>query len=122
MRGFKATMGQPDISRGARIVLKDYVKGKLLFVQPPPTAVDRIAARKLQLESLSRDGWDRDGASAKGPAHKAKYVNPVDQDFFSESTPQLNARGVKARLTEGGSKKHFNKQRREKLRRLVPSS
>jgi hypothetical protein len=26
MRGFKATMGQPDISRGARIVLKDYVK------------------------------------------------------------------------------------------------
>lgn len=37
-RGF-ATSGQgnPDESRAARYVLKDYVKGKLLFCQPPPS-------------------------------------------------------------------------------------
>lgn len=37
-RGFSTTgQGQPDESRAARYVLKDYVKGKLLFCHPPPT-------------------------------------------------------------------------------------
>ncbi|KAF1986051.1 ribosome biogenesis GTPase-like protein Lsg1 [Aulographum hederae CBS 113979] len=36
-RGFATTgLGQPDESRAARYVLKDYVKGKLLFCHPPP--------------------------------------------------------------------------------------
>lgn len=36
-RGFTRTgQGQPDESRAARYVLKDYVNGKLLFVAPPP--------------------------------------------------------------------------------------
>ncbi|OCK89704.1 P-loop containing nucleoside triphosphate hydrolase protein [Cenococcum geophilum 1.58] len=37
-RGFHTTgQGQPDESRAARHVLKDYVKGKLLFCHPPPS-------------------------------------------------------------------------------------
>jgi len=37
-RGFTKTgQGQPDESRAARYVLKDYVSGKLLFCQPPPS-------------------------------------------------------------------------------------
>ncbi|KAI0531855.1 hypothetical protein GGR58DRAFT_209654 [Xylaria digitata] len=36
-RGFKTQgVGQPDESRAARVVLKDYVAGKLLYVEPPP--------------------------------------------------------------------------------------
>ncbi|KAI9715915.1 MAG: hypothetical protein M1828_000542 [Chrysothrix sp. TS-e1954] len=36
-RGFSTTgLGQPDESRAARYVLKDYVKGKLLFCHAPP--------------------------------------------------------------------------------------
>ncbi|KAI0997739.1 Large subunit GTPase 1 [Podosphaera aphanis] len=36
-RGFTRTgQGQPDESRAARYILKDYVNGKLLFCQPPP--------------------------------------------------------------------------------------
>ena len=36
-RGFATTgQGQPDESRAARYVLKDYVSGKLLFCHPPP--------------------------------------------------------------------------------------
>jgi large subunit GTPase 1 len=36
-RGFSTTgQGQPDESRAARYILKDYVKGKLLFCTPPP--------------------------------------------------------------------------------------
>ncbi|KAF2273187.1 P-loop containing nucleoside triphosphate hydrolase protein [Westerdykella ornata] len=37
-RGFSTQgLGQPDESRAARFILKDYVKGKLLFCHPPPT-------------------------------------------------------------------------------------
>ena len=34
---FTSGQGQPDESRAARFVLKDYVKGKLLFCHPPPS-------------------------------------------------------------------------------------
>ncbi len=43
-RGFTKTgQGQPDESRAARYILKDYVSGKLLFCQPPPSdpTIDR---------------------------------------------------------------------------------
>lgn len=40
-RGFTRTgQGQPDESRAARYILKDYVNGKLLFCQPPPADID----------------------------------------------------------------------------------
>jgi large subunit GTPase 1 len=40
-RGFTRTgQGQPDESRAARHILKDYVNGKLLFCQPPPGNID----------------------------------------------------------------------------------
>lgn len=42
-RGFTRTgQGQPDESRAARYILKDYVNGKLLFCQPPPGDIDPI--------------------------------------------------------------------------------
>ncbi|KAF4982906.1 hypothetical protein FZEAL_1561 [Fusarium zealandicum] len=40
-RGFQTQgLGQPDESRAARYILKDYVNGKLLFVSPPPGVED----------------------------------------------------------------------------------
>ncbi|EHL03563.1 putative Large subunit GTPase 1 [Glarea lozoyensis 74030] len=42
-RGFTRTgQGQPDESRAARFILKDYVNGKLLFCQPPPGEIDPL--------------------------------------------------------------------------------
>lgn len=35
-RGFMTANGQPDQSRSARYVLKDYVNGRLLFCHAPP--------------------------------------------------------------------------------------
>ncbi len=36
-RGYtKSSQGNPDEARAARIILKDYVNGKLLYVCPPP--------------------------------------------------------------------------------------
>lgn len=35
-RGFMTSRGQPDQSRSARLVLKDYVNGRLLYCHAPP--------------------------------------------------------------------------------------
>jgi large subunit GTPase 1 len=43
-RGFRTSFhGNPDESRAARVVLKDYVAGKLLFCHPPPSVQDEDA-------------------------------------------------------------------------------
>ncbi|KAL5342942.1 hypothetical protein BJX70DRAFT_355245 [Aspergillus crustosus] len=48
-RGFATTgQGQPDESRAARYILKDYVNGKLLFCHPPPATV--TAEHDLEVE------------------------------------------------------------------------
>lgn len=48
-RGFQTQgLGQPDESRAARYVLKDYVAGKLLFVSPPP-GIDNAKAFNTEL-------------------------------------------------------------------------
>ncbi|KAG6030958.1 hypothetical protein E4U41_007729 [Claviceps citrina] len=51
-RGFATQgLGQPDIARASRYILKDYVNGKLLFVHPPPGTDDaRAFNRELYSE------------------------------------------------------------------------
>ena len=54
-RGFTKTgQGQPDESRAARYVLKDYVSGKLLFCHPPPSD-SPIDAREFNRELYDVD-------------------------------------------------------------------
>jgi hypothetical protein len=53
MRGFRTSHGAPDESRAARIVLKNYVAGKLLYCFPPP---DR--------DEATFNGWDKIPARA----------------------------------------------------------
>ena len=54
-RGFAKTgQGQPDESRAARYILKDYVSGKLLFCHPPPSDPP-IDAREFNRELYDID-------------------------------------------------------------------
>ncbi|KAI9791954.1 MAG: hypothetical protein M1816_003223 [Peltula sp. TS41687] len=53
-RGFTKTgQGQPDESRAARYVLKDYVNGKLLFCHPPPSSNPPIDPHEFNRELYS---------------------------------------------------------------------
>ncbi|KAF2654733.1 P-loop containing nucleoside triphosphate hydrolase protein [Lophiostoma macrostomum CBS 122681] len=63
-RGFSTQgLGQPDESRAARFVLKDYVKGKLLFCHPPP--VDP----PIEPKHFNRELYDANHLPAKRRAH-----------------------------------------------------
>ncbi|CAH8467571.1 unnamed protein product [Heterobilharzia americana] len=50
MHGFMTAKGNPNYDRSARIILKDFVKGKLLYCHPPPNVTDPVA-----FQSLGRD-------------------------------------------------------------------
>lgn len=55
-RGFTKTgQGQPDESRAARYILKDYVSGKLLFCHPPPNDDAPIDPREFNRELYNID-------------------------------------------------------------------
>jgi large subunit GTPase 1 len=63
-RGFSTQgLGQPDESRAARYILKDYVKGKLLFCHPPP--VDP----PIDAKTFNRELYDVDHLPAKRRHH-----------------------------------------------------
>jgi large subunit GTPase 1 len=63
-RGFSTQgQGQPDESRAARYILKDYVKGKLLFCHPPPLEPP------IDAKYFNRELYDASHLPAKRRAH-----------------------------------------------------
>lgn len=103
-RGFMTQgQGQPDQSRAARFVLKDYVNGKLLFCEPPPGTgedakefnrelydVAHLPAKRRQalagaMEGMSVDGGDDDGVSLASdviPLRTGPKTQKLDKAFF----------------------------------------
>jgi large subunit GTPase 1 len=70
-RGFATTgQGQPDESRAARYILKDYVKGKLLFCHPP------ITDPEIDGNEFNRDLYD----FARLPAKRRIWLRVHNDD------------------------------------------
>uniref|UniRef100_A0A3Q3WR45 Large subunit GTPase 1 homolog n=1 Tax=Mola mola TaxID=94237 RepID=A0A3Q3WR45_MOLML len=136
MRGFMTSHGQPDQSRSARYILKDYVNGKLLYCHPPPD----VNAKDFQPQHktfLNRDTEFCDLSSTANQQKIKRIENVVDKNFFHQENVQALSKGVQSIMgykpgsgpvgperagTEGmvGKpwKKHSNKNKKEKVRRL----
>lgn len=126
MRGFMTSSGQPDCPRASRYLVKDYLKGKLLYCHPPPGA----AASKFEQSQVSGKVLLRLKAKEAKAVHKTSSMesSPFDDEFFCEKQPNNNAhynvptQGIKP--NETGEiiykpwKKHHNRNKREKLRRI----
>ncbi|KZF19177.1 putative large subunit GTPase 1 [Xylona heveae TC161] len=98
-RGFATTgHGEPDESRAARYVLKDYVNGKLLFCHPPPhdPAIDP--------RDFNRDMYDESHLPEKRRAALAAHANQTDPSLMDhpEIVPMAPVQGEKSsRLDKG---------------------
>ncbi|XP_059543422.1 large subunit GTPase 1 homolog isoform X2 [Myotis daubentonii] len=137
MRGFMTAHGQPDQPRSARYILKDYVNGKLLYCHPPPGR-DPLTFQ-YQHQRLLENKWN--GGEMKiqpGRNKKAKQIeNVVDKTFFHQENVRALTKGVQAVMgykpgsglvtaatvsSESGAgkpwKKHGNRNKKEKSRRL----
>ncbi|EEH16637.1 hypothetical protein PABG_06724 [Paracoccidioides brasiliensis Pb03] len=84
-RGFSTTgLGQPDESRAARYILKDYVSGKLLFCHPPPASESDIEAGKKPIDpaEFNRELYDIDHLPPK--RREALLHHGASSTFLSE--------------------------------------
>lgn len=130
VRGFMTSHGIPDGSRSARYILKDYVKGKLLYcIAPPGEDEKQFEQMGYKVQKLI----DAEGKETNKKDKVHRQMNDVDKDFFKQEHVRCFSRGVTlgprplggAISGQDGAmpykpwKKHCNKNKREKLRRLA---
>ncbi|CAM1508338.1 Fc.00g051860.m01.CDS01 [Cosmosporella sp. VM-42] len=106
-RGFQTQgLGQPDESRAARYILKDYVNGKLLFVAPPPEIEDEHA---FNSELYSEEHLPEKRRAALAPAMESLTISPtatvpadnIEDDFIPLPSDALPA-GPKTKQLDKG--------------------
>ncbi|XP_066457818.1 large subunit GTPase 1 homolog [Eleutherodactylus coqui] len=137
MRGFMTAHGQPDQPRSARYILKDFVNGKLLYCHPPPGTDS--SEFQPQHSLLGEKNVLNDMEEAKGHGRKkVRHIeNVVDKTFFHQENVRALTKGVQSvmgykpgsgpipvtttsteTLSSKPWKKHGNKNKKEKIRRL----
>ena len=84
-RGFTKTgQGQPDESRAARHILKDYVSGKLLFCHPPPND-PRIDPREFNRELYDMEHLPQKRQAILTAQARAFETGSEDHSLMDES-------------------------------------
>lgn len=91
IRGFMTVHGSPDYSRAGRIVLKDYVNGKLLFCYPPPNVTDAWI-KDLELFSGPTDVDQPSPASTLGVDELNKLYHKAALEFNNNNVMSLELR------------------------------
>ncbi|TVY54379.1 Large subunit GTPase 1 [Lachnellula cervina] len=93
-RGFTRTgQGQPDESRAARYILKDYVKGKLLFCAPPPGDIDPL--------EFNRELYDEGHLPEKRRLALAAMDSTLDGQSLADSEIIPRQEGTKSKKLDG---------------------
>ncbi|GAA5994579.1 ribosome biogenesis GTPase LSG1 [Rhodotorula paludigena] len=143
---FTGGQGNPDHSRASRLVLKDYVNGKLLYCHPPPTiSADDFNAETRDLELLraqnrlkrkmaptTRVGKDSDyyvhspaavaagvagSAPAGGSGRQTAKASALDSSFFGSGTGAAVILGTRGKKdAKDADGKKHYKKKREKQR------
>jgi large subunit GTPase 1 len=97
IKGFLTKLALPDMTRGGRIVLADYVSGKLLHVTPPPKISRELFAPYE--EQLAAHGIDQEDVVKDQEEGKGRLENEAKQEEkkVDESFALLES------VNEGGS-------------------
>ncbi|KAL5490975.1 hypothetical protein EMCRGX_G016186 [Ephydatia muelleri] len=148
VRGYMTSHGMPDGPRSARYILKDYVKGRLLFCHPPPGVDSGEFNSSLGGSSSSGSLDEKMGSTQAAVLQPSQF----DRKFFVEEQVRVVSKGVHGKVgfarksgftshhasatvseekESAGTldnvsvqshgkpwKKHFNKNKKEKTRRV----
>ncbi|RDA87516.1 hypothetical protein CP532_1602 [Ophiocordyceps camponoti-leonardi (nom. inval.)] len=105
-RGFCTQgLGQPDESRAARRILKDYVNGKLLFVQPPPSSIsseDEEPSPTTFNEELHNDHLNLLKSEKQHPVPQTLSPHPRPQPDHITDVIDLPPAGPKTESLDAG--------------------
>ena len=120
-RGFATTgQGEPDESRAARYVLKDYVNGKLIFCHPPPADegeepidphefnkdlydISHLPARRQQaLAARSGNSGIKNNILSAASPDNGEKDNDLESDIVSLDAPVSVVEGPRSRNLDTG--------------------
>lgn len=109
-RGFCTSFfGNPDESRAARVILKDYVAGKILYCHPPPDSIDSIEFNKPTWHKMMETLIFKNPNFAR--ALPAVEVNPLH--LLDDDTPKfVSIPATKTSVGGSDTKKHFKKNKK----------
>lgn len=120
MRGFITQRSLPDVSRSARYILKDFVNGKLLYCHAPP-GMDQAKYHTFP----SADTFPNITPSQGRISIDNKIsTHELDEAFFKKPNSAIHTKsshqvsGSSSSLNEKPWKKHYNRNKKEKLRRV----
>lgn len=109
-RGFQTQgVGQPDESRAARYILKDYVNGKLLYVEPPPGYPDAAEFNRELYDSAHLPVKRRAQLLAAMEAMDLSDDETVDTEILAQPTSSKSKRLDKAFFANGKNAGHVVK-------------
>ncbi|XP_050307029.1 large subunit GTPase 1 homolog [Anthonomus grandis grandis] len=135
-RGFMTANGQPDNSRAARYVLKDFMNGKLLYCHAPPGIPQEIYHTWPERQKVSSENRVLPPREARAIRTLKVTTDDIDKSFFSEESQVAHSKGVAGKaagvpaqgvpqdVANATAKpwkvanKHKNKKKKEKLRRV----
>lgn len=133
IKGFMSAGGIPDCSRAARLLIKDVVNGKLKWVASPPGISQEQfdCYTYLEVSVLNSEKVGEKGKTVLQQLEKRNLLvstgvtdRLVDNQFFSlkqgAAHIKSTAPGIPPNIEGRGksSRRHFNKGKREKLRRV----
>jgi len=141
-RGFMTHKGIPDCSRAARLILKNYVQGKLLYCYPPPGEdSNKFQQQNTLLVEEKEDDITTSGNSEAISEQPPPKFRPstLDEQFFRPIESRVGTKGVFGKvnytrkddgvpsttITSSSTvddpkpwKKHHHRNKHEKLRRI----
>lgn len=130
LRGFMTSHGQPDNARSARIILKDYVNGKLLCSRAPPgvdedlyrrwtiSKVDIVLNKLADDVQLTKEIEPVVARIQRLNKHADERASEIESEFFQPPQVKTFSKGRNnSDNINKNNKKHFNKKK-EKMRRV----
>lgn len=141
MRGYMTPRGLPDISRASRVICKDYINGKILYCEPPPSADkklfhnnSKLADAMKRIEGLRSDPRhalriterqrklmkQAQGTDISSKDFDAQYFRERSQGFHINGLPSIgNMTQPVGKMSDIKPGKHEKRhKKREKLRRV----
>lgn len=146
MRGFMTSNGLPDCPRSSRYILKDFVKGRLLYCHPPPD-VDPAVFHSASKTSIFEKQKTSESTKTDDVKPEVSVTSELDKEFFRKSQSKVHSKGVhgvagfaraqgvqhvatssgsemdspsssQSSLTSKPWKKHNNHKKKEKLKKV----
>lgn len=136
--GYMNHRGTPDVQRGARIIIKDYINGKLIYAYPPP-GINEKSFQEFRIDPAKEAKYFEKCKKNIQKAENKPELTAFDSEFFRKLEPRVLSKGPVVasynRINKEGmtasqsvetinsmgksSKKHFKGNKREKLRRIT---